>query len=86
MGPRQKSLGNFDPNDCYPIFDLNFNGAEAKKPRKSHHMQISRIVDHDFNGAEAKKPRKYRLIYRASRQVGTSMGPRQKSLGNLIVR
>ena len=84
MGSRQKSLGNRTPIQWFVTNYRCFNGAEAKKPRKSPANQLYFFVIRCFNGAEAKKPRKYGKEYTSIKaQVIASMGPRQKSLGNL---
>ena len=64
------------------LVQTNFNGAEAKKPRKCRQSGCVPIDDPDFNGAEAKKPRKFKLQATNEPTSVTSMGPRQKSLGN----
>ena len=59
MGPRQKSLGNNCVTAMYDGVVHSFNGAEAKKPRKSYIAVTQLVRNSSFNGAEAKKPRKY---------------------------
>ena len=84
MGPRQKSLGNVYHITEGSKYTKSFNGAEAKKPRKWHYYALVVARLRRFNGAEAKKPRK--SLHKVIDSVFglASMGPRQKSLGNLV--
>ena len=69
MGPRQKSLGNVYNYLNDPTQFENFNGAEAKKPRKFYFAIYYILYYTDFNGAEAKKPRKSAYGYNPPRAV-----------------
>ena len=61
----------------------SFNGAEAKKPRKSYYMQSKRLHAQTLQWGRGKKASEIEFgsLYAIYTNYA-SMGPRQKSLGN----
>ena len=55
MGPRQKSLGNNRKYSRKSISNVCFNGAEAKKPRKSDALVVDDIYDSGLQWGRGKK-------------------------------